>query len=397
MALSKRGFYGRVPTEGHSSDECDDKHHRKVAENERTSRRRRLGCVALSVLTMALYSYHFTVKDTVTLTGKTGVSRSSSRPTSSTDDSPDIMYPFLSSSRNDKVPFPIIPELENCTVTFKPPSSRTEESEWRKPFWIPSFPSSGASNPTNKGDLSKDLIGKLTGLTNKPVKNYHMSMRKRLKRCHGVSETVACTQGHPIVPINPETQTENFQPKAIVFVRNFATAFPASLTDKNIAYHNADKQHTVSQYETIRDEWFQQTFGSWSSLLNWWRTSKAYDVALYVPFEDLMTIQRNTARSVLQQLGMVLQEGGLEVASADEDLDCIWYTTIKEEWSRQQSIMDYIPTYTPTQQEWMVSQMQQLIQNVSQPSHKESSSDASLVGILERYLDEMKLLLSARL
>lgn len=199
------------------------------------------------------------------------------------------------------------------------------------------------------------------------------------------------------MPINPETQRENFQPKAVVFVRNFATAFPASLTDKNIAYHNAEKQHIVSQYETLRDEWFEQTFGSWSSLLDWWRTSNAYDVALYVPFEDLMTTHRNTARSILQQLGMVLQEGGFEVASADEDIDCIWYTTIREEWSRQQSIMDYIPSYTPTQQEWMVSQMQQLIQNVSQSSHKESSSDASLVGILKRYLDEMKLQLSARL
>ena len=39
-----------------------------------------------------------------------------------------------------------------------------------------------------------------------------MSMRHgKLKRCHGISETAACSMGHPFVPIQPEQQTQHFQ------------------------------------------------------------------------------------------------------------------------------------------------------------------------------------------
>lgn len=36
--------------------------------------------------------------------------------------------------------------LQNCTISFVPPPPR-QEPEWRKPLWIPSFPSSGSASP----------------------------------------------------------------------------------------------------------------------------------------------------------------------------------------------------------------------------------------------------------
>jgi len=92
--------------------------------------------------------------------------------------------------------------LQNCTISFVPPPPR-QEPEWRKPLWIPSFPSSGSASPSNKGDLVKDLIEKLFGKQG-AVKNYHVSMKNRLRRCKGLSETVGCSQGHPYVPVQPE-------------------------------------------------------------------------------------------------------------------------------------------------------------------------------------------------
>jgi hypothetical protein len=56
----------------------------------------------------------------------------------------------------------------------------------------------------------------LTGLPS-ATKNYHMSVRNgKLKRCHGITETAACSMGHPFVPVQPEGQTENFQVRFFV-------------------------------------------------------------------------------------------------------------------------------------------------------------------------------------
>ncbi|KAL3904306.1 MAG: hypothetical protein SGILL_010119 [Bacillariaceae sp.] len=375
-----------------------------------SKRRRRMFIAGVFVVVTTVYYYHYAlggVLDPISTVNVASQSNSkqaaaslpSSSSTIATDS--DALYPFFSSSTDgaiSKVPFPTIPSLENCTVSFQPPPVRKDESQWRKPFWIPSFSSSGASNPTNKGDLAKDLIGKLTGLgDNKAVKNYHMSMKKRLKRCHGVSETVGCTQGHPIVPIQPETQTQNFQPKAIVFVRNFVTAFPASLTDKNIAYHKAQSQNAISDFKKLRDEWYQSTFESWKGLLEWWSitsdTNKnPYQVAMYVPFEDLMTTDRSTGRQMLQKLSQVLRDGGFEAASSVDDLDCIWYGTVKEEWQRQQSIMEYIPMYTASQKDWIVEHLQQYVQQVNGRAAKDNSggSEGALATILKRYAEQVQ-------
>ncbi|MGK3736244.1 MAG: hypothetical protein ACI8RD_005245 [Bacillariaceae sp.] len=106
------------------------------------------------------------------------------------------LYPFLvdatavklSSSSSlassvTKPSFPIIKRLENCTLSFVPannPPRKDNQQEWRDIFWLPSFPGSGASNPSKKGDLIKEFIEGLSvgddhnNQYGKPVKDYHM-------------------------------------------------------------------------------------------------------------------------------------------------------------------------------------------------------------------------------
>lgn len=89
-------------------------------------------------------------------------------------------------------------KYQNCTLSFVPPPPRKEPSEWRKPLWVTSYPASGSASHSKKGDITKQLIDKITGLP-QATKNYHMSIKGgKLRRCKGVSETAACTQGHPV-------------------------------------------------------------------------------------------------------------------------------------------------------------------------------------------------------
>lgn len=228
------------------------------------------------------------------------------------------------------------------------------------------------------------MVGLLTGLSDrKPVKNYHMSIRKKLKRCRGVSETVACTNGHPLVDIKAATQTEMFQPHVIIPIRNFATAFPASLVDKNIAYHGASGQGTSDEWRAIRDEHLESAFESWKELILWWKHADYYNVTLYLPFEDVF--RRENGPKLVGQLSNVLrQRGGFESATSQHDFECIRYKVYKDEWHRQQTLMTYIPTYTKQQQEWMMVEMKKF-----QSSEQVVSNDPILVALLERYIGQI--------
>lgn len=293
----------------------------------------------------------------------------------------DHPYPFLIGDKQQFIP---IPDLEECVISFQPPAARTEESDWRLPLWVPSYPSSGASNPTNKGDMVREMIGLLTGLPRKPVKNYHMSIRGKLKRCKGMSETVACTQGHPLIDIKPHEQTQNFQPHVIMPIRNFATAFPASLTDKNIAYHQGTKQTTIDEWRSTRDEHMKGSFESWKTMILWWKQAEYYQIALYLPFEDVFWRENGSGAEIVKELSDVLRtKGGFESTNSHDDLKCIWYRIYKDEWHRQQSIMEYIPPYTQEQQQWMMDEMKKF------QSHDQVSDDPELVALLDRYIAQI--------
>ena len=44
-----------------------------------------------------------------------------------------------------------------------------------------------------------------------------------------------------------------------------------------------------------------------------------------------------------------------ETTSSQDDIECIWYRTARNEWKRQQQIIgDYIPSYTTVQKDMMI-------------------------------------------
>lgn len=309
--------------------------------------------------------------------------------------------------------FPTISRLEDCKVSYKPLNEpRQNDTLWRKKFWIPSYPGSGASNPTNKGDLLRIIIeglfsgeeGNERGSYFNPVKDFHKSIRNKLKRCKGQSETVGCTSNHPNTPTSPEGQTSEFRPEAILSVRNPATVIPASFAYKNIAYHKATKQAEEEQWRKMRDEYFEVSFESWMNTIKFWRgaseESSYYFTSIYVLFEDLMTTDLSKGTAAVQALSDSISgrkatntnDGDFfETSTAQEDYKCLWYRSAKEEWKRQQTIIgDYIPAYTQAQKEKMVNGLNAYAEEVEKDSFT-AEQDEALISLLRRYAEQIEL------
>ncbi|CAJ1951304.1 unnamed protein product [Cylindrotheca closterium] len=238
---------------------------------------------------------------------------------------------------------------------------------------------------SNKGDIVKDLIEKLFGKQG-AVKNYHMSMKNRLRRCKGVSETVGCSQGHPYVPVQPEQQTQNFQSNVIFVLRNFMTAFPAEHTDKGFAYHGNKGQAPEDGWRDVRDKYIESSMKAWKDVLQWWNTADYYKIATYVPYEKLLN--PGTGPAIVQKLADTLAESGFEVAPR-EDIPCIWYQVISKEIARQKALQVYTPGFTPDQRKFLLTELNSLIQSYSNlPSG--TTKQEELVSILEGYRDEVQ-------
>jgi len=367
------------------------------------------------------------------------------------------LYPFLvdaatvktsSSAINITNPFPsfpIISRLENCTLSFAPSEKPKSQEVWRRIFWLPSFPGSGASNPSKKGDLLKQFIELISIGDNhnnkygKPVKDYHMSMRNKLRRCQGISETIGCTNGHPMVPLKSLDQTKIFRPEVIIAIRNPATALPAFFTYKNIAYHKGSKQYSEDEWNSLRDSSFESILRSYFEIIKFWRGAYNenynnndkkkyyYRTVIYVPFEDIVTTDIIKGTAVVRNLTNVLRSGSttgtikttnvngndngnnsknndyFETTTSEDDIECIWYRTAKNEWERQQQIIgDYIPSYTTQQQKMMVqnltlfaneiaNELQQQEQNSPGNIHNDNNlndddtADLALISLLRRY------------
>jgi hypothetical protein len=331
----------------------------------------------------------------------------------------DELYPFLvradatAESKPTLPEFPEISRLEGCQLEYKPSDPvRKKESDWRPMFWIPSHPGSGASNPAKHGNLMKELIeglfqGESANLQGKdyynPVKDFHASIRNRLKACVGVSETVGCTSSHPQTPVKVETKKSQFRPETILPIRNPATAIPATYAYKAIAYHDAQKQGTESHWREMRDQWGEGTFAAWMDLIKFWRgnagKSSYYFTSVYVPFEDIMTTDVAKGAAAIKKLSDAIsgraapdtrEKDFFETMSSQQDYECLWYRTVKEEWKSHQEIFgEYIPAYTQALKDKMVTGLREFADEVEKDSFK-SDQDAALVSLLRRYATQIE-------
>lgn len=312
-------------------------------------------------------------------------------------------------------PFPMIPRLEDCSLAWRQPKPPRKEPDWRSMFWLPSFPGSGGANPAKDGDLIRELVeGLFLGdiedrqAYHKPVKNFHMSIKKRLKRCVGLSETIGCSCGHPLVSTSPEAQTDKFRSEVVMAIRNPATSIPESFTIKHIAYHSGTKQASVDNWRIMRDEHFEKAFQSWMDMIRYWRgtSTSYYRTELYVPFEDLVTSDAEKGKTIVQKLSNVLSGNGARIAKSGEtaaspgffetttsekDSECLWYRIAKAEWNREQQIIgDYIPPFTKNLQTMMVQNLTAYAIEVENELGNEGkkdndSADSVLATILRRY------------
>jgi len=308
--------------------------------------------------------------------------------------------------------FPVISKLEDCTVAYTPSSpARTTASEWRRKFWIPSIPGSGASNPTRKGDLLREIIeglfrGDGSDYNQTPVKEFHMSIKNRLKRCTGVSETVGCSCNHPLVPVNAETQTDQFRPGAILSIRNPATVIPMYYAYKHIAYQKATKQAPEEDWRNMRDLYWEGSFQNWMNVIQFWRgtaeESSYYSTVIYVPFEDLVTTDASKGIPKIRELSDAISgrkspntkddddDGFFETTDAEQDYECLWYRAAKREWEREQTIIgDYVPAYTQAQKDKMVKDLRAYAADVEKDPFQ-GDQDMVLVSLLRRYAHQIE-------
>jgi hypothetical protein len=277
---------------------------------------------------------------------------------------------------------------------------------------LPSFPGSGSSNPAKKGDILRELIvglfsgedGNTSGSYLHPVKDYHVSIKNRLKRCKGVSETVGCSSSHPMTLVGPETQKDQFRPEVILAIRNPAVVIPVMFANKNIAYHEATKQSPVEEWRKTRDRYFGDTFQNWIDMIKFWRgtaeESSYYHTVIYVPYEDLVTTIASNGIDKIKELSDAISGRNInsdnkngnffETSSSEQDYECLWYRSAKNDWEYQQQIIgDYIPAYKLEQRDTMVKTLTAFADEVEKEPFREEQ-DAALVSLLRRYAIQIK-------
>jgi len=274
--------------------------------------------------------------------------------------------------REATIPDPLsLLEFDKCSASSEQrhatDNNKRPEEEWMKPMWVPSYAGSGATSVAKAGDGSGNigvkLINAITGLKT-GAKNYHASRKNGvLRRCRStLDETAACTNSHPLVPIGPEKQAQNFHPNVLLFVRNFKLAFPANYNDRQIAYHDWRGQVEEENWRQARDELLEKAFEEWKTLITEWRqiTMKKkknghyYRIGMYVPYERLL--HPETGPALTSRLAGQFQQAGFAVRPESE-IGCTWYETVKEEWHRLGSFYKYVPGYTAEQKEFILREL----------------------------------------
>lgn len=242
------------------------------------------------------------------------------------------------------------------------PPATTITNEHPKPFWLSSYPSSGAG-------LIGNLVRALSGNVHGAHKSYY-AKSKQVKKCFGGAvPTVTCEQIHPVVSIGPkpENQAHKFQPHILLSLRSPVTVAPASFQEKAERYHHQahGTQVSVNSWRKYRDDWLQNgVYDGWENVTTTWHDM--YEgIALYLPLEHVVHPVQGPV--LAQRLAQVLREAGFAVV-ADEHVSCVWYHTIGEHYyvsakgrpMLYEFASDYVPAYTQEQKSYLVDRMESL-------------------------------------
>jgi len=294
--------------------------------------------------------------------------------------------------REATIPDPeLLSEYQSCTISFQP--QPRPKAEWKKPLWLSGFPGSGngkAGGGIGSGDIISPLINGITGLSG-GVKNYHAKKKNILSRCISKrEETVACTQSHPLVGVGPEKRTDKFQQNVLFVIRNFKQAYAGHFNDKQILYHDSKVgQAEEEEWRKSRDSHITNAFSEWKETILEWKNMDYYHIGLYVPYEELLDPQMGPALTskVAQQLNLA----GFPVADSQDDLNCIWWETVKDEWSRLKNYYsNYVPGYTEKQQQFMLRELKNFRNELLASAGDNDDSTKELVRILNNYYNDIR-------
>jgi hypothetical protein len=125
--------------------------------------------------------------------------------------------------------------------------------------------------------------------------------------------------------------------------------------------------------------WYKKVLAEWQQLIRTWKTMKEYNIGAYIQYEQLMDAQRGPY--AVQRMARVLQSAGFYVAP-DDDLPCLWFQVVKEEYLRIKTYWQYTPGYTEEQKMVVLQELKKF--------QEEMADDQALSAILQEYYDEIK-------
>ena len=194
-----------------------------------------------------------------------------------------------------------------------------------------------------------------------------------------MGEAVTCSNGHPVIEIAPERQSENFYRKIILVMRNFKTAFPTHDSEKGEAYHGKTGQNDIDSWRRVRDNYCSDVFDGWKTLTMTWKNMTQYEIGMYAQYENLF--DPDEGPKIVQRMANLFKEAGFPVAP-DNDFPCIWYQSLKPEYDRLKDYWKYNPGFTEAQREGIL--------NLLDLFRKEVAEDKELMAILDTYYDDIQ-------
>eukprot|EP00588_Corethron_pennatum_P013713 CAMPEP_0194270044 /NCGR_PEP_ID=MMETSP0169-20130528/4111_1 /TAXON_ID=218684 /ORGANISM="Corethron pennatum, Strain L29A3" /LENGTH=390 /DNA_ID=CAMNT_0039011943 /DNA_START=107 /DNA_END=1279 /DNA_ORIENTATION=+ len=274
-----------------------------------------------------------------------------------------------------------------CQSVERPKVGTARDDAELRPIWFAQF------QETVSGRLHTELIRTLTGM-NSGGKNFYASS-PGLKHCinsNAPRSTVTCAvlSTEETTPTTRNSSANRFENSIYIMpLRNPMTSLPFATNYKAIMYHDQVGQMPASNWQTLRDNWFDNMIKKWIGGITVWDDT-VYKRAIYVSFEDLMSPLRGPG--VLKELSSELSRLGFPTMMSEDDAECAWYGIVGGEEALepyhnngQYEYGGYRPGYTEEQREKMVLALEDLVLN-----RNFNSSGERIKEILVDYIDDIR-------
>jgi hypothetical protein len=300
------------------------------------------------------------------------------------------LYQDINHNDLNKKPPETIGACQGLTYTSPPVQHR--------PIWIASYPGSGA-------EMVRDLVEALTGgLVGGSV---YTKRDPPFMDCI-TAQAATCKTHWPILPLHsPLLVTEQYDPHAIVLVRNPIPAF-ASRLNHLWEVKTETEAHTRQAPERAWNQWIQKNWKhqleKYHELIHTWtNTSFPYKVELVLAYEDLIQATTNNSNSngsrplgalTAQRLVSVLQRSNVRVVQGPDNVECLWRQTVVQKPKKKRAKHVYTPGYTLHQRDRIRNRMEtdllQPLLDRQQQQQQPNPVEQELIRIFRQYKDSIQ-------